>query len=205
VLRLLLERWEEYGECPRLKGAHLLQIAALYADVETLQVLTNTEHFYLKYDKDFSRGDYMTRLLGRHDVTEELVEAFDELLGVINAHPQEEDSIDKGLALMDCGNSPGYRERRTTSGRERRKSEAPRYEDFEDSSSDKDDFEDALEEQDIEERFEEVYVDEKDEEKVSCCPVMQARQRLVFLAIDCNRCQNRKVSILSIQNRFLAS
>lgn len=68
VLRLLLEHWTEYSECPRLKGPHLLQVAALYGDVETLHILAQTDHFRLKYDKDFCMGDFSERLKDRHDV-----------------------------------------------------------------------------------------------------------------------------------------
>jgi len=35
VLRLLLDRWFEYSECPRLKGLQLLEFVAQYADVYT--------------------------------------------------------------------------------------------------------------------------------------------------------------------------
>jgi ankyrin repeat protein len=48
VLQLLLDRWFEYSECPRLKGPHLLQITGLYADIETIDILTTTSHFMLK-------------------------------------------------------------------------------------------------------------------------------------------------------------
>ena len=51
VLKLLLDRWFEYSVCPRLHGPHLLQIAASYADIETIHILTNTNHFMLKYDR----------------------------------------------------------------------------------------------------------------------------------------------------------
>ncbi|KAI9675828.1 MAG: hypothetical protein M1829_003254 [Trizodia sp. TS-e1964] len=73
VLSLLLERWDEYSECPRLKGPHLLQIAALYADVYTLKILSRTNHFQINYDKDFLLGDFAERLKGRHDVSDELL------------------------------------------------------------------------------------------------------------------------------------
>jgi ankyrin repeat protein len=44
VLRLLLERWSEYSECPRLKGGHLLKLSAEFADLETILILTATNH-----------------------------------------------------------------------------------------------------------------------------------------------------------------
>ena len=101
VLRLLLERWSEYSECPRLKGPHLLQVAALYGDVETLHILAQTDHFRLMYDKDYSLGDFAERLKDRHDVSEKLILAFEELLAVINTEPKhvpdEHDLMEKGL------------------------------------------------------------------------------------------------------------
>jgi hypothetical protein len=44
LLKLLLERWFEYNECPRLTGPNLLEIVARYADVETMLLLTAEEH-----------------------------------------------------------------------------------------------------------------------------------------------------------------
>ncbi|KAI1150899.1 ankyrin repeat-containing domain protein [Nemania diffusa] len=76
VLRLLLERWHEYSVCPRLKGPHLLEITASYANFETLQILADTDHFHFR-----------SRLTERPDMSEKLALAFDELLGIINAAP----------------------------------------------------------------------------------------------------------------------
>lgn len=87
VLRLILDRWHEYSDCPRLKAPHLLQIAALYAEVETLQVLSNTDHVRGRHDKDYAIGDFSSRLRQRPDLTEKLALAFDELLNVINGCP----------------------------------------------------------------------------------------------------------------------
>ena len=88
VLRLLLDRWFEYSECPRLKGPHLLQIAALYADIQTIAILTTTNHFMLKYDRGYLFGDFATRLRQRADVTEKLISAFEDLLGIIDKEPE---------------------------------------------------------------------------------------------------------------------
>ena len=44
VLRLLLEHWFEYSECPRLKGGHLLKLSAEFANSETIRILTTTSH-----------------------------------------------------------------------------------------------------------------------------------------------------------------
>lgn len=83
ILRLLLDRWFEYSVCPRLTGPHLLQIVALYADVETISILTDTDHFHLKYDSSYALGDFLIRLRERPDITEKLILAFDGLLEVI--------------------------------------------------------------------------------------------------------------------------
>ena len=67
VLKLLLDRWYEYSEFPRLAGAHLLQIATLYADIEIITSLTNTDHFHLDNDPCYALGDFMSRLIERPD------------------------------------------------------------------------------------------------------------------------------------------
>lgn len=111
VLRLLLDRWFEYSECPRLTGPHLLQIVALYADVETIAILTNTDHFHLKYDSSYALGDFASRLSERSDATEKLILAFEELLGVIKIGPDLPghhgiaDLMESGLAHSDASDS----------------------------------------------------------------------------------------------------
>lgn len=87
VLRLLLDRWFEYSECPRLTGPHLLQIVALHADFETMTTLMNTDHLRLKYDSSYGYGDFAVRLNERPDATEKLITAFDELLATIKQGP----------------------------------------------------------------------------------------------------------------------
>lgn len=101
ILKLLLEHWEEFSTCPRLKGPNLLEIAALYADVETLGMLAAADHLKLEYDASFSLRDFAKRLTERVDVTDELIEAFDNLLYILNANPgrprSTESSLEKGL------------------------------------------------------------------------------------------------------------
>ena len=101
MLQLLLDRWFEYTECPRLKGPDLLQIVSLYADIETMSILTATDHLLLKYDKSYGLSDFMTRLRQRPDATDKLVLAFEELLGVIKqdstAGVGTEDLMESGL------------------------------------------------------------------------------------------------------------
>ena len=111
VLRLLLDRWYEYSECPRLKGPHLLQIVALYADIETMTILTATDHLLIKYDEAYTLGDFENRLGQRHDITEKMVQAFKELLSIINQGPELSPGID---SLMETGSIPPRRDMERT-------------------------------------------------------------------------------------------
>ncbi|KAL8873044.1 MAG: hypothetical protein Q9198_007092 [Flavoplaca austrocitrina] len=89
VLQLLLDRWFEYSECPGLKGTHLLQIAAMYADIETIQILKSTDHFALHYDRSYIAADFATLLHKRWDANENLVTAFEELVRLIDRQPPD--------------------------------------------------------------------------------------------------------------------
>ncbi|KAA6408740.1 MAG: hypothetical protein FRX48_07083 [Lasallia pustulata] len=100
VLQLLLDRWFEYSECPRLKGPHLLPIVALYADLRSISMLIATDHFKLKYDKKYSTGNFAALLQTRFGSTEELRAAFAELLNVINREPDWKTSA---ANLMESG------------------------------------------------------------------------------------------------------
>jgi ankyrin repeat protein len=100
VLRLILERWHEYTDCPRLKGPHLLHITALYADIETLQILAGTDHLRVRQDRNYGIGDFSDRLRQRADHTEKLSCAFEELLHVINSAPDARQSPDQ---LVEVG------------------------------------------------------------------------------------------------------
>ena len=99
---------------PRLTDPHLLQIAALYADIETIAILTNTNHFHLKYDSSYALGDFMSRLRERSDATEKLVAAFDGLIDVIKQGPASaghsgrqgaEGLMESGLVPLDGSDS----------------------------------------------------------------------------------------------------
>jgi len=111
VLRLLLDRWFEYSECPRLTGPHLLQIVALYADIETISLLTDTDHIHLKYDSSYALGDFISRLSERPDATEKLILAFDGLMDVIKQGPAlhgghgTESLMQSGLVHSDASDS----------------------------------------------------------------------------------------------------
>ncbi|KAL9043664.1 MAG: hypothetical protein Q9214_003154 [Letrouitia sp. 1 TL-2023] len=108
ILKLLLDRWFEYTECPRLRGPNLLQIVALYADIETMSILSATDHLLLKYDKDYGISDFMSRLRQRPDATEKLIAAFEELLDVIKkescSNHGAENLMESGLAPADPTN-----------------------------------------------------------------------------------------------------
>lgn len=101
VLQLLLDRWFEYSECPRLKGTHLLQIAAMYADMETIQILKSTDHFALSYDRSYIAADFATLLHKRWDANEKLVTAFEELIRLIDRQPNDEVNRLASLARFD--------------------------------------------------------------------------------------------------------
>ncbi|KAK2882614.1 hypothetical protein FQN49_000186 [Arthroderma sp. PD_2] len=111
VLRLILDRWHEYSDCPRLKAPNLLQAAALYADVETIQILANMDHLRSRQDKEYAIGDFSGRLHQRPDLTEELTRAFGQLLDAINDCPKPKDCPEK---LLESGLMPPLFTRGTT-------------------------------------------------------------------------------------------
>ncbi|KAM5440430.1 hypothetical protein McanCB21832_000538 [Microsporum canis] len=84
VLRLILDKWHEYSDCPRLKAPDLLQAVALYADVETMRIIANMDHLRSRQDKEYIVGDFSSRLSQRPDLSEELALAFGRLLDAIN-------------------------------------------------------------------------------------------------------------------------
>ncbi|KAL8871775.1 MAG: hypothetical protein Q9174_002462 [Haloplaca sp. 1 TL-2023] len=102
VLQLLLDRWTGYSECPRLKGPHLLQIVALYADTQTMAILTATDHLVTSYDASYAIGDFVNRLKQRPEATEKLIKAFEDLVGIIDKGPElcksPESLMESGLA-----------------------------------------------------------------------------------------------------------
>ncbi|EFR04046.1 hypothetical protein MGYG_07052 [Nannizzia gypsea CBS 118893] len=84
VLSLILDRWHEYSDCPRLKAPDLLQAVALYADVKTMKIIAGMDHLRSRQDKDYIVGDFTSRLKQRPDLTDELTFAFGRLLDAIN-------------------------------------------------------------------------------------------------------------------------
>ncbi|KAF7939982.1 uncharacterized protein EAE98_000109 [Botrytis deweyae] len=97
VLQLLLDRWYEYSECPRLKGPHLLELVAQYADLDTISILASTNHLRIKFDKSYVFGDFVTRLRKRSGVTDKLLSAFEDLLNVINEGAAEHRSLESAM------------------------------------------------------------------------------------------------------------
>jgi hypothetical protein len=97
VLRLLLDRWYEYSECPRLKGPHMLPLVAAFADLETIQILTATDHLKLKYDPTYKVENYLNALRARYDCDEKLDLAFRDLLDVLDFQVPEEDTLEGKL------------------------------------------------------------------------------------------------------------
>ena len=107
VLRLLLDRWFEYSECPRMTGPNLLRLAALYADVRTMDILRDTDHFRLKYDSSYASSEFASSLRERLDVNEKLISAFEGLMGVIEygttIHGRKDE--ESGLPQSDASDS----------------------------------------------------------------------------------------------------
>lgn len=102
VFRLLLQRWVEYGECPRMRGAHILQLVATYADVETINILSTAEHFNVRYDAGYGDKyrDYSALIQQRFDASPKLVQAFEELADTIRTEPKHRQSV---ISLMEKG------------------------------------------------------------------------------------------------------
>ena len=135
VLRLLLVRWREFSTCPRHQGPNLLQIAALHADVETINILTAWDHLISRSDRTCIIGDFETRLRERLDVTDELIAKFEELVTIIGREPNTYEAIQSQL-------DPAYR----TSSEQSLEVEESERRDVEDHDNKSEDvFVDALE------------------------------------------------------------
>ena len=93
VLKLLLDRWRDFGRCPRHQGPNLLQIAALHADMETINILTTWDHLISRSDRICIIGDFATRLHERLDVTDELIDKFEELITIMGREPNTCEAI----------------------------------------------------------------------------------------------------------------
>lgn len=90
VLKLLLERWHEYSVCPRLSGPNLLRVVAQYADSQTLGMMIKTDHFRLRYDREYSAGDFEETVRERHDADEKLLVAFRDFIEMVRLEQMAE-------------------------------------------------------------------------------------------------------------------
>ncbi|KAL6720093.1 hypothetical protein ACLMJK_002014 [Lecanora helva] len=88
VLRLLLGRWFEYTECPRLKGPHLLDLVVEHADVETMRILTSADHLQFRRDDKYVLERFATQINKRLDLSNEMVSAFEDLLDAMREFPK---------------------------------------------------------------------------------------------------------------------
>lgn len=97
VLRLLLERWFEFTTCPRVKSPHLLELTAMYADLETVKILTLADHISLSFDRAYGVGDFAALMRQRSHVDEKLIEAFQDLISVISRESSRSTGIEKAM------------------------------------------------------------------------------------------------------------
>lgn len=105
VLHLLLDRWFEYTECPRLKSPHLLDLIIDYADIETMSILTSATHLQIHGDNSYVLEKSAAQLRKRLDLTDDMVVAFEGLLDTIREYPKHSKSREKHAesGLLDLG------------------------------------------------------------------------------------------------------
>jgi hypothetical protein len=102
ALRLLLDRWCLCSERPCLKGSNLLESIATYADVETMNILMDTDHLPIVYDIQDSLVDHTKVLRTRFDASEKLVETFQRLRAMI--HEQDSFALHESVdSLQEAG------------------------------------------------------------------------------------------------------
>lgn len=87
VLQFLLERWFQYSGCLHLKGPHLLELVAQYADLETMSILTSAEHLKLRSDRTYTLANFAAKIRQRADASEKLSHAFEDLLDTMATEP----------------------------------------------------------------------------------------------------------------------
>jgi hypothetical protein len=100
VLKLLLDRWADFSDCPCLRGPDLLRTVAIYADLETLLLLSQTDHFRLQYDRDYSTDDFDSLLRERYDADEKHVSVFNDFMAVVREEKKMESLMEKGEAFQ---------------------------------------------------------------------------------------------------------
>lgn len=100
VLKLLLSRWSDYSACPRLRGPHLLETTAQFADHETLAILCTTSHIRLKRDINYHTGDFEKILHQRHDGDDKLRRIFADFLAIVREEVSPEALMEQGLGTV---------------------------------------------------------------------------------------------------------
>jgi hypothetical protein len=108
VLRILLDCWSKYGTCPRLIGPNLLGVVADFADVHTIRILSDCEHFQLRGDKQYAMAIKASeRIRSRANVSEEVIAAFNEFIGLISEAGEEMDEglLEKGVLRRSTNSS----------------------------------------------------------------------------------------------------
>ncbi|KAH8587891.1 ankyrin repeat-containing domain protein [Bisporella sp. PMI_857] len=70
------------------------------ADLETLKILVATDHFGLKYNKDYILADCMNRVRDRCNVDDQILAAFQDLVSVISGIREMAES---GLSRLEAG------------------------------------------------------------------------------------------------------
>lgn len=104
VLWVLLDKWDKYGTCPRLAGPGLLNVAADFADLETISILSQSEHLKLRGDRGYVLAARAAeRVRQRPNVSEDLIVAFEELLSLISEEEEFTRSEKSEDSLLECG------------------------------------------------------------------------------------------------------
>jgi hypothetical protein len=112
VLRVLLEHWFKYAECPRLQGPSFLFDLADYADLETIRIVSNAEHLRLRHDRQLAIGvAALKRMKKRPDTSDKLVAALEDLLLMMRNEQLErsmEELLEEGKWRLDSVNEKAH-------------------------------------------------------------------------------------------------
>ena len=101
VLQLLLDRWFQFSECPRLQIPHFLDVVAEYADLRTISIIASADHLKLNQDNRYNLGKAAAeKLRQRSGSSEKLTLAFEELLGLIQKGERRDTDLER---LMESG------------------------------------------------------------------------------------------------------
>ncbi|KAK0753577.1 hypothetical protein B0T18DRAFT_424104 [Schizothecium vesticola] len=72
---------------------------AIFADHETLAILSLTNHIRLKFDKNYHTGDFMKTLQMRHDGDDKLNAAFSDFMGIVREEVSPEELMEQGMSF----------------------------------------------------------------------------------------------------------